>query len=90
MDEMNITKEAISEHLLGLSVDKSLQMAYDKLPPQSKAAFTRLYNKLHDSSAKKTGGKKGGKASAASDDKSDAEGDEEDAEEELDGLLTEE
>lgn len=87
LDDMNITNDMLKEHVMSLSMDKQLIEAFDKLPTQTKSAFTRAYNKTHCDPTKKTV-KKGGKKSAAV--TKTEEDDEEEEEEDAGGELLDE
>lgn len=63
---------------MGLSMNSKLIELFDKLPTQTKSAFTRQYNKEHFDPTKKAvkkGGKKG--AVATKDESEEEEGEEE-------------
>ena len=86
---MGITNEILKEHLQGLSMDKKLVAEFDQLPTQTKANFTRQYNKLHSDPMKKIvtkGGKKGSSSKATA---MNADDEEEEEEEEVGDLLDE-
>lgn len=57
MDEYRISKEMYGEHLMGLCTNPRLHKGFESLDTQTKSAFTRLYNKSHDT--KKVPAKKG-------------------------------
>ena len=58
MDDLKISNEMVKEHLMGLSMDKSAQQAFDKIETRIKTAFTKAYNKSHQEITKTSGGKK--------------------------------
>lgn len=82
MDDMGITNEHLKEHLMTLSMNKEVIDRFDKIDSQTKALFTRSFNKTHknDLVGKKGGGKKGGAK-----DKGVTEGEEDIEDEDLDG-----
>lgn len=61
LDDLNVTNEMVKEHLMGLTLDRKIQAAFDKIDTRTKTAFTREYNKSHRAITKgatKKGGKK--------------------------------
>ena len=84
MDALGLTNEHLKEHLMTLCMDQKTVEAFDQLDSQSKAAFTREYNKQHkdDFTGKKGPAKGKGKAkSAVSKTEEEGGGDDEDEEE---------
>ena len=63
----------VKEHLVCLSLNKKLVEQLDRIPTQTKSAFTRAYNKSHSKGFTKSG--KGGKGTAQGIDSSDDEND---------------
>ena len=74
LDDFHITNDLFREHLLDLCMNRKAREAFDNLPPATKTAFTRAYNKEHKDP---TAGKKGKKTAAAAVQEEVSESDEE-------------
>ena len=44
MDDMAISNEMMKDHLMCLTLNETFKEKFDKIPPKTKAAFTRAYN----------------------------------------------
>ena len=58
VDTLGVSSEMVKEHLMDLCANKYPKEQFEKLSPNQKAAFTRLWNSKHKEGSSRTRAKK--------------------------------